>query len=244
MKQFPAPKNLLRTLAKTLAVLAVLATAVPAFADDVLENSPVTRRALQYRASRHELSAMFNMTLGDAYTHNWMPGLRYNYHILEWLAVGADVMLGISSPTDTFTQVQTKVKSLNDQFVMETSSLSYLASAHVQASPFVGKFVAFGVLPVQFDLHATLSIGVAGLTGGTAIDAKEGTYSLAPGVGGGFGVFFTKAIALNLELTEVFIKRTLAVTRFGQAPDPVFDGNMFFSAGLSFYLPPDLKRAD
>ena len=56
--------------------------------------------------------------------------------------------------------------------------------------------------------------------------------------------FPDKAIALNLELTEVFIKRTLAVTRFGQAPDPVFDGNMFFSAGLSFYLPPDLKRAD
>lgn len=234
----------LHTLVKTVAAALVLAVSAPAFADDVLENSPVNRRALQYRASRHELSGMFNMTVGDPYTHNWMPGVRYNYHILEWLAAGANIMFGIPSQTDTSAQVQAKTKTLNDQFVMEQSSIRYLASAHVQASPLVGKFLAFGVLPVQFDVHATLSIGLAGLTGDSTIDAKQGPFSIAPGVGGGVGVFLSKSVAVNLELTEIFMKRTLAVTRFGQAPDPVFGGNLFFAAGVSFFLPPDLKRAD
>ena len=57
-------------------------------------------------------------------------------------------------------------------------------------------------------------------------------------------MFFSKAIALNVDLADVYMKRTLAVSRFGTAQDPVYGSNLLFSAGLSFFLPPNLKRAD
>lgn len=224
----------------------VLTLLVPqmAMADDVLENAPVTRRALQYRAGRQELGVNFNATLGDPYTRNLLPGVRYGYHILEWLSVGADLMYGIPVTTANADQVAAKVKTINPNFVMEPSSISYMAAARVQAAPLVGKFVAFGSLPIQFDLHATLSFGIAGLTGGPTIDAAQKNFSIAPGVGGGFRVFVARVLAINVDLQDVYLKRTLSVSRFGQASDPIFGSNLLFSAGVSFFLPPNLKRAD
>ena len=238
-------RKLLPFVGLLLAVLsATTAFAPAALADDVLENSPVLRRSLQYRAGRQELGVVFNATLGDPYTRNLLPGVRYGYHILEWLSVGADFMYGIPLTTSTADQIATKVRIANSNFIMEPSSISYMATAHVQAAPLVGKFVAFGSLPIQFDLHATLSFGIAGLTGGPTIDAAQKSISIAPGIGGGFRLFFSKAIALNVDLADVYMKRTLAVSRFGTAQDPVYGSNLLFSAGLSFFLPPNLKRAD
>lgn len=225
-------------------LVASTALMTDAHADDVLENTPVVRRALQYRAGRQELGVIFNATLGDPYTRNLLPGVRYDYHILEWLSVGADLMYGIPVVTNTANQISDKVHVSNANFIMEPSSINYMATAHVQAAPLVGKFVAFGSLPIQFDLHATLSFGIAGLTGGPAIDAAQKSSTIAPGIGGGFRLFFSKVVALNVDLADVYMKRTLTVTRFGQAQDPVFGGNLLFSAGLSFFLPPSLKRAD
>ena len=133
---------------------------------------------------------------------------------------------------------------MSSDLAMEPSSISYMATAHVQAAPLVGKFVAFGSLPIQFDLHATLSFGIAGLTGGPAINTAQTSATIAPGIGGGFRLFFSKFLALNVDLADVYMKRTLAVTRFGQAPDPIFSSNLLFSGGISFFLPPNLKRAD
>ena len=238
-------RKLLPLLGLLLAVLSTTTALTPvARADDVLENSPVVRRSLQYRAGRQELGVIFNATLGDPYTRNLLPGIRYDYHILEWLSVGADLMYGIPIVTSTADQVAAKVHVSNANFIMEPSSISYMATAHVQASPLVGKFVAFGSLPIQFDVHATLSFGLAGLTGGPTIDAAQKNSTIAPGIGGGFRLFFSKVLALNVDLADVYMKRTLSVTRFGQAQDPVFGGNLLFSAGLSFFLPPNLKRAD
>ncbi len=238
-------RKLLPLFGVVLAVLSATTALVPlAHADDVLENAPVMRRALQYRAGRQELGLIFNATLGDPYTRNLLPGIRYDYHILEWLAVGADLMYGIPVVTGTSDQVATKVRVSNPAFIMEPSSISYMANAHVQASPLVGKFVAFGSLPIQFDLHATLSFGIAGLTGGPTISAAQSGTTIAPGIGGGFRLFFSRFLALNIDLADVYMKRTLAVTRFGQAQDPVFASNLLFSGGISFFLPPNLRRAD
>ncbi len=238
-------RKLLPLFGVALAVLSALTAFAPAaLADDVLENTPVVRRALQYRAGRQELGVIFNATLGDPYTRNLLPGVRYDYHPLEWLSVGGDFMYGIPVNTAASDQIASKVRVLNSNFIMEQSSISYMATAHVQAAPLVGKFVAFGSLPIQFDLHATLSFGIAGLAGDTSIAAVQKNFSIAPGIGGGFRLFFSNSVALSVDLADVYLKRTLAVTRFGQAPDPVYASNLLFSAGLSFFLPPNLKRAD
>ena len=232
-----------------LVVLCATASFAPtAYADDVLENTPVMRRALQYRAGRHELGVVFNATLGDPYTRNMLPGLRYDYHMMEWLSFGADLMYGVPVTTSTAQQIAAKtVPSSGNHdtvFTMEQSYISYMASVHAQAAPLVGKFVAFGSLPIQFDLHATLSVGLAGLAGGPQIEVKQGSYSLAPGIGGGFRLLFSQVVGLTVDLTDVYVKRTLALTRDNAAPSPIFEGNLLFSAGVSFFLPPVLKRAD
>ena len=71
----------------TLAVVCSAATVslpVTAVAEEVLEDSPVVRRQLQYRASRHEIGGLVASTLGDIYVRNLLPGVRY-----DWWAPGS-----------------------------------------------------------------------------------------------------------------------------------------------------------
>lgn len=231
----------LRLLTAFLACLTLLGTAT-AHADDVLEGSPVVRRNLQFRASRHEIGAVFGTTLGDPYVRNLLPGVRYDLHLRDWIAVGADLLVGIPVQTSFSGDVENKVlKFSNETFEMETTYLRYLAQARIEVAPLIGKFMAFSSLPVQFDAHVQLTAGLAGVSGTAHIPSSN---SLAPGVGGGVRVFVSRVLALTAEINDVFISRTLAVDRNSKAPTPQFIGHPIFTAGLSFFVPPDLKRAE
>ncbi len=219
-------------------------TALPAWAasdDDVLANSPVVRRNLQYRGGRHEISLLFGSSLGDPFVRNVMPGIRYNLHIFDWLALGVNAQKGIAYQTSMADQIQTKVEKNNALFTMEGSRINYLATAHLSVAPLTGKFMAFGSLPLAFDVHFNLLFGIAGVGGTLAI---PDAISLAPGVGGGVRIFFSRIVAATFDLSDMFLNRTLAVDRNGQPPPPQYSANLLFTAGLSIILPPDLKRAD
>lgn len=244
-RKSPAPASTtVRIFGFCLVALLGVFAAAPAFAasdDDVLANSPVVRRNLQYRGGRHEITLLFGSSLGDPFVRNVMPGIRYNLHIFDWLGLGIDLQKGIAYQTSMADQIQSKVEKNNPLFTMEGSRINYLATAHLGVAPLTGKFMAFGSLPLAFDVHFNLLFGIAGVGGTLAI---PDAISLAPGVGGGVRIFFSRIVAATFDLSDMFINRTLAVDRNGQPPPPQYSANLLFTAGLSLILPPDLKRAD
>lgn len=237
------PARLPVRLLAWLLLLGLGASLLPtrAWAEDVLEGTPVVRRNSLYRQGRHELAAVFGATLGDPYVRNLLPGVRYDFHLRDWLSLGADVLVGIPVTTPASQTIEAKVLKINPNFTMETTHLRFLTGAHVSVAPLVGKFIAFGSLPVNFDFHANLSIGAASVSGTAGIPQN---LSIAPGVGGGVRVFISQVVAVTLDLNDVFVKRVLAVDRNSKAPPPSFQDSLIFTGGLSFFMPPDLERAE
>ena len=179
-------------------------------ADDVLEGSPVVRRNMQYRAGRHELTGVFGASMADPYVRTILPGVRYDLHLRDWLAVGGEVLVGIGTQSSASDTIDRKVSVINPNFAMEATNVRLLAAGRVSMAPLVGKFVAFGSLPINFDAHVNLSVGFASVSGTPNIPAKG---SIAPGVGGGVRVFLTTVLALTFDLDQVFVERSLAVNR-------------------------------
>jgi hypothetical protein len=224
-------------------VAAVLCSSlVPAaHADDVLEGSPVVRRNLQFRAGRHEVAGQIGLTLGDPYVRNVLPGVRYDLHWKDWLSFGAGLLVGVPIPTATADEIEVKVGATNESFVMEASRIAWMVDAHATVAPLVGKFIAFGFLPVTFDAHVTLAAGLPGI-GGTENLPTEFAPSFGAGVGTRF--FVSRVLAINVDLQDHFIKRTLAVDRNSKAATGSYAPNMMFLAGVGFFMPPEMTRAD
>lgn len=236
-----------RSIAATVAgVLMAGALLVPADAraeEDVLENSPVVRRQLQFRASRHEVQGLVGLSLAEPYIQNVLPGARYDYHWKDWLSFGGRLQVGIPVTTKTFEEIDIKVAKSNETFEMEATSIQLLLLGHASVSPVVGKMLAFDSLPINFDMHLDFSAGLVNVTSiGTEI-AGVG-FGFAGGFGGGVRIFVSQIIALTAEYQALVVNRAMSVNRDSKESGAKSRFNGIASFGLSFFMPPDLKRAD
>ncbi len=230
-------------LAGALCTAAVTFTPAPAAAeDDVLANSPVVRRQLMPRAGRHEVAGLFGLSVGDPYVRNLLPGVRYDWHLFDWLAVGGRLQFGIPLETAMFEEIDTKVARNNETFEMEASSLRFIGLAHASVSPLVGKLLTFSSLPVNFDLHFDLSIGIVG-TGSTGTNLDTGA-GISFGAGGGVRIFLSRVLALTFDLQAITADRPLSVNRDSKEVGAKTRFNTIFDVGLSFFMPPKLSRGD
>lgn len=232
--------------AAAVAAIAVLLGATAAYADDVLEGTAVVRRNSLYRAGRQEIGATFGMSLGDPYVRNLLPGARYDFHLTDWIALGAQLMVGVPIDTAMKAQIADKVSKHNETFTMETSRLGLIIGPQASVAPLSGKFMVLGFLPAQFDFHVNLGAGIASTPGivTTAAGSPPPSIGVAPWVGAGGRLFLSRVIALTVDLNNFFVKRTLSVDRNGQPPGAAYAGQLVFTGGVSFFVPPDLKRAD
>ncbi len=232
------------TVLRALLAVAVCVSswvAAPAHADDdVLAGSPVVRRNLMYRAARHELAGVLGMTVGDPYVRNVLPGARYDYHLFDWLSVGGRLLVGIPVTTATYDEVDAKVTANNDTFAMEASSLRLLGMGHVSVSPLVGKMLAWSKVPIQFDVHVDLMAGFASV--GSTGDALTTGAGLSLGAAGGLRVFISRVVAVTVDLQAVSTNRALSVNRDSKETGKKTRFNTITSVGVSFFMPPKLKR--
>jgi hypothetical protein len=232
-----------------LAVFAALASVALSFSSptaafaaeeqDVLAGSPVVRRQLLFRDGRHELGGRVASTLGDPYTVSLLPGLRYDYHVFDWLAVGTDIYVGIPVKLGFQDEIQSRVERANDEFTMEATSLSFAGLIRASVAPFSGKSMLFDVLPLKFDVHLDLGGGVAGIRGGTEIG---NSISPAFAVGGGLRTFVTEVIAFEAGVNFLFAKRTYSVNRDNQVPGDAFVAHPILQLGASIFLPRKIRR--
>jgi len=231
-------------LAATAVVLTSLAPSIAsAEEEDVLENAAVVRRQLQYRASRHEVTGLMGMSLAEPYVQTILPGARYDYHWRDWLSFGGRLQVGIPFLTQTYDQIDLKVARSNETFVMEATSLRIVALGHVSATPFIGKVMMFDSLPVNFDVHIDLSAGLVNVA--STGDQIAGTgFGFTGGIGGGMRIFFSRVIALTGDFQALVVDRAMSVNRDSKEAGGKSRFNGIFSAGISFFMPPELKRAD
>ncbi len=234
----------LRCGAIATAVMVVALPSALALADDVLEGSPVVRRNSLYRADRQEIGVVLGLSLGDSYKRNLLPGARYDLHLTDWISVGADLMVGIPLETAASKEITVKVTKQNDTFVMETSRIALIAGGHVVVAPISGKLMLLDSLPVHYDLHVNLGVGVASTPGISANGSPPQSFGVSPWVGGGGRLFVSRVLAFTADVNNFFIKRTLSVNRDSQAPGAAFTDQLIFSVGASFFVPPTLKRAE
>lgn len=233
------------TIRKTaLAALALCLAAVfapaQASADDVLAGSDSVRRALLYRASRHEIAGMVGMTLGDPYIRNILPGARYDFHLYDWLSFGGRLQVGVPVQTATYEEVDVKVTRNNETFVMEASSIRMLGIGLVSVSPLVGKLMVLRGRSVHFDIHFDLMAGLAAVgSTGTALTSGAGP---SFGAGGGFRVFFSDILALTAGLEALTTYRALSVNRDSKPEGEKTRFNTVMNIGLAFFMPPTMQR--
>ncbi|HAN30452.1 MAG TPA: hypothetical protein DCQ06_02540, partial [Myxococcales bacterium] len=98
-------RRLALCLATMLLVSAVMQPHRVCAEEDVLSGSPVVRKNLMYRAARHEINGMIGMTLADPYVRNVLPGVRYDYHLFDWLSVGGRLQVGIPVVTNLYNEI-------------------------------------------------------------------------------------------------------------------------------------------
>lgn len=210
--------------------------------DDVLAGSPVVRRNLQYRAARHEVAGLVGFTVGDPYVRSILPGARYDYHLYDWLSVGARLQAGVPVLSATYEEVETKVTRNNDTFVMEGTSLRFLGLGHVSISPLIGKMLAFSSVPIQFDVHVDLLGGIVNVA--STGDALATGTGLSLGAAVGYRVFISDVLALTMDLQGISANRALSVNRDSKETGRKVRFNTVVNIGVAFFMPPKLRRAD
>lgn len=231
---------------RRLALAALIVSLAPvvgpraAAADDVLAGAKPVRGALLMRESRHEVTGLGGITLGDAYVRNILLGARYDMHLYDWLSVGGRLQVGVPVTTATYDEVDVKVTRTNDTFAMEASSLRLLGLAHVSVSPVIGKLMLFGRSPTQYDLHVDLLGGLAAV--GSTGDALTTGPGLALGVGAGFRLFFSNVVALNVGLETLTTDRAISVNRDSKEAGKKLRFNTLLNIGVSFFMPPKVRR--
>ncbi len=223
----------------TLALVASAQSAQAQRAD--LSNSPPIKSAMPLRDARHQLTPVFGFTINDLYQRNLAVGIDYRYYFTDWLGVGLDFMA-------TYYHFDTSLtKSIDSQLTRpgqsghpSTSSLQTLTHVAVNLVPVFGKFIAFRKLPMAYDLHIVVGLGLGTWTGQGRI---ENGMHFSPMIGVGGHFFFSNWIALNLEVRDyMMIKMPVAAQASATNPESKFVNNWMFTVGVTFMLPPEVQR--
>lgn len=184
-------------LATVLAMAAVLSVPEVAQAQvhvtGPLAGAPAVRKLRLYRQGRFEVSPNVSFTLLDEYRRNIFFGLRLNYGITDWLAVGAwggvgSSMLGFPIDTALTGEIERVNDSrncrtaggqngsgqgsleckltevnLSSDFPNQLASLDWMAAPQLTAVPFRGKLGLFNSVFVDADLYLFAGAAFVGL---------------------------------------------------------------------------------
>ncbi|MCA9671099.1 MAG: outer membrane beta-barrel domain-containing protein [Myxococcales bacterium] len=183
-----------------------------------LENAPAIRHRYELRDGRFELGPSFHVSLNRSLRNAVLFGARLQYHINDFLSVGADVAFGVSWDAVLATELEDRYNAgapipaglsyqdLKNRF----SEMQLIGDVRLTFTPFAGKMAMFGKLFFAYDFYVFAGFGF-GLTKNksgfaSADDDVNATNSgFNPGVawGIGFKLFFTNFFAVGFEFRDV-----------------------------------------
>lgn len=211
------------------------------------------RKRLLLRERRHEVGFQLAVTLNDEYAQNILVGLTYYYHPLDWLGAGIDALFGGSVATSLTDSIEKQVTASREwqatnpgrNYTLPRTGLRGLVLAKFSVTPFSGKLV-FGVGHLAYvDFHINVGAGLAMISG---TNGPKDTMDYAVLVGGGFRVFPTRYIAVNLEVMDYMIRRELNVPRYSPGGLDLPKGkrltqNPAFVVGATVFFPVTCRRS-
>jgi hypothetical protein len=232
--------KLMRSLLTTLAITTAATTAFFAGEEDAnaqeiqltgpLAGAPAVRKLRLHRDGRFEVTPNVSFTLLDEYQRTYMPGLRLQYHFLDWLGLAVWGGYGFQVTTGLAEQLQEKAiderncagnpnkkecrltavnltrGNLADD---QLARLQWVAAPELHFIPFRGKIALFSALFVDTDVNIFLGPAVVGLqeraecgknTDGERLDPCSGNYALESRV----TVAPTFGLGLNFYPTSIF----------------------------------------
>lgn len=185
-KTFASPSKVVRFLAVALlAGLSLLGAPEQAQAQEIqltgpLAGAPAVKSLRLYRKGRLELSPNLSFTLLDEYRRQAFLGLRANYGITDWLAVGvwggiSSSLVGLNIDTSLTGEIQTVNEgrgcpgggptgedygecqltevNLGRDFREQVASMDWVVAPQLTAVPFRGKLGLFNDIFVDSELY-------------------------------------------------------------------------------------------
>jgi outer membrane beta-barrel protein len=159
-------------LALTLAMVVLCETTKNVSAQEILlegplAGAPAVRKKVQYRKLRFSVGPQFGYTILSDYMHSFMPGLKLEFNITDWFAIGAVGFYAINAPTHLTKHISNSENLAGNSTVPADSNWpSYTGSAHFEDQvarlnamiigqlafiPLRGKLAAFEKLFVAVD---------------------------------------------------------------------------------------------
>lgn len=216
----------MRKLSLVLFGLVVLA-APPVLAQKTnpLDGQPEVRRRLMLRDSRFELAPQVGFAINRDFYHTILFGLKAEYHISDWISVGANFGYGavnvrtgladniLGQLPDNYDSSTAKQlipsKSMAEKPMLK---LNMLIGAQANVTPFFGKMALFSKLFFNYDFYGFAGFGAAMYADkcgdctipGTGESYANPSKGFKPGItfGAGFHFFFNNWIALNAEIRD------------------------------------------
>lgn len=180
----------------------------------VIQRKPFLRR------ERVEFAPYIGTNVNDALVNAFLAGGSLNYHLTETMAFGAYGGVSLGSETDLFDQV------ISDYALFaQVSQVQWYGGVQFQYAPIYGKFAMFNTWIIPWDIYTTLGAGWTK----TQLD---GHVTLTAGAGSRF--FMSRWFTLNVEMRDYIYNED-----YPGGSELV--NNLVFSAGVSFFLPPDFE---
>ncbi len=180
----------------------------------VIQRRPFLRR------NRVELSPFIGTNVNDALMSLFFAGGSLNYHITEVMAVGINGGFSLGSESDLFDRV------IEDyELFPQVSKVKWYANLTYQYAPIYGKFALFNTWIIPWDTYVLLAAGYTQ----TELDGHPSL-----GVGIGQRYFMSRWFTLDVELRDHIYNEN-----YPAGSELV--NNLAFTAGVSFFLPPDFE---
>jgi len=183
----------------------------------------VTRRNF-VKHGRVEIFPTVGMTLNDPFFNNVLLTGGLMFHVTEWLAIGGagDYVLGL----DAGLPVEGGAARLRPA----VNRATFGGRLEVAVSPLYGKLSLFAEKVLHFDIYA--------LVGGGVVGTRIGSPALGAVVGLGEHIFFSRWLALRIEVRDQMFKMAID-EQPGTAKS--LRHLLMASLGLCFYLPSDFQ---
>ena len=164
-------------MVKLVPMLLLLQSAAHADRRNPLEGQPAVRHKLELRKLRFEITPQFVTSTNQDYRFAAGPGVNVQFHITDWLGVGAQVVwTGINSNTPLENKVRAQLPDetkgavyvgpqptlqMHDERVL---NMNFLASIYAAVTPWYGKMAVFSALFFNYDFYVMGGIGFANYT--------------------------------------------------------------------------------
>lgn len=180
----------------------------------------VVQRRPFLRTGRTEFAPFLGTNINDAMVNLFVAGGSLTYHLAEDMAIGINGAYSLGNESELFNKV------IEDYALLpQVSQVQWYATLDFQYAPIYGKFALFNTWIIPWDLYTVLGAGFTQTE-------LAGNPTLAAGVGQRF--FMNKWFTLNFEVRDsMYLEEYPGGTQLVN--------NMMFTAGVSFFLPPNFE---